>query len=190
MSRLYRKVIKEFFRTCFSSAPLLRTRKFKNKVLDLGCGRGFYFKINPFACGIDFDVDCVRSLKNKGYRVIYGDIRNELPFKDNFFKYVICHDVLEHLEKREIEKVFVRVCRILEHGGIFLVLTPNRKGFEYGLRLNAGHRYFITPEEIFLMANGKFTLERHFSYPLPRFIGNHFTHNKEVIVLRKNPCCC
>ncbi|MBU1888392.1 MAG: class I SAM-dependent methyltransferase, partial [Candidatus Omnitrophica bacterium] len=127
----------------------MRTRKFKNKVLDLGCGRGFYFKINPFACGIDFDVDCVRSLKNKGYRVIYGDIRNELPFKDNFFKYVICHDVLEHLEKREIEKVFVRVCRILEHGGIFLVLTPNRKGFEYGLRLNAGHRYFITPEEIF-----------------------------------------
>lgn len=177
--------IKEFLRIYFLSAPLWHTKGFKDRVLDLGCGWGFYFKINPFAYGIDFDADCVEYLKRLGYKLVQGDMRNHLPFEDNFFKCVVCHDVLEHLQIEDIEKVFIRVHRILEPEGIFLILIPNRKGFEYGLRINSGHKYFVTPEEIFLLGKGNFNIERHYSYPMPRFIGNHWTHNKEVIILRK-----
>src|SRR3989338_9843391 len=114
------KKIKEFLRIYLASFPLWQTKKFKDKVLDLGCGRGFYFRINPLAYGVDIDTGCITYLKEKGYKVIQKDIREELPFNSNFFKRVICHDVLEHLELEEIKKAFLNVHRILETGGIFL----------------------------------------------------------------------
>lgn len=179
------KSIKEFLRLYLASLPLRDTGKFKDKVLDLGCGRGFYFKINPLAYGVDADAGCITYLKDKGYKVIQKDIRKELPFNSNFFKCVICHDVLEHMEPEDIKKVFLNVHRILETGGIFLILIPNLKGFNYGLKTNASHKYFITPKEIFSIAKGIFSTEKHCSYPLPRFVGNRFTHNKELILLKK-----
>lgn len=179
------KKIKEFLRMYFASFPLWDTKKFKDKVLDLGCGRGFYFKINPLAYGVDVDAECITYLQDKGYKVIQKDIRKGLPFSSNFFKCVICHDVLEHLELEEVKKAFLNVHRILETDGIFLILIPNLKGFEYGLKTNVSHKYFITPKEIFSIGKGVFFVERHCSYPLPRFIGNYFTHNKELIILKK-----
>lgn len=191
MEKIYTKKssnVKEFLRIYFLSFPLWQTKRFKERVLDLGCGWGFYFKINPFAYGIDFNANCVRYLKSLGYKVIQEDIRNQLSFRGDFFKCVICHDVLEHMELKDIEKIFLRVHDILEPQGIFLILIPNRKGFEYGLKLNVGHKYFITPEEIFLITKGKFAVEKHYSYPLPRFVGRYFAHNKEVIILKKLRC--
>ncbi len=177
--------IREFIRINFLSSPLWKTKKFKDKVLDLGCGWGFYFKINPKAYGIDFDKNCVNYLKNSGYKVIKGDIRKRLQFQDNFFSRVIAHDVLEHFELNEIKKILLEAHRILKLRGLFLILIPNYKGFKYGLRTNVGHKHFIFPKEIFLITKGKFIIEKHYSYPLPRFIGNYFTHNKEIIILKK-----
>ena len=179
------KKIKEFLRLYLASFLLRDTKKFKDKVLDLGCGRGFYFKINPLAYGVDVDAKCITYLQDKGHKVIQKDIRKELPFSSNFFKCVICHDVLEHLELEEIKNVFLSVYKILETKGIFLILIPNLKGFEYGLKTNVSHKYFITPKEIFSISKGIFLIEKHCSYPLPRFIGNYFTHNKELIILKK-----
>ena len=185
MDKSLNSKIKKFIRIYFLSFPLWKTKKFKDKVLDLGCGRGFYFEINPNAYGIDLDENCVIDLKNSGYKVAQGDIRNKLPFRNNFFEYVISHDVLEHLELNEIKKILLEVHRILVPRGFFLILIPNYKGFKYGLRTNAGHKHFISPKEISLFAEGKFIIKKHYSYPLPRFIGNYFTHNKEVIILKK-----
>jgi 2-polyprenyl-3-methyl-5-hydroxy-6-metoxy-1,4-benzoquinol methylase len=44
--------IKKFIKINFLSTPLKATRFYKEKVLDLGCGWGFYFDINPLACGM------------------------------------------------------------------------------------------------------------------------------------------
>jgi SAM-dependent methyltransferase len=179
------KKIKELLRMYFASFPLWNTKRFKDRVLDLGCGVGFYFKINPLAYGVDVDAECITYLQDKGYKVIQKDIRKELPFSDNFFKCVICHDILEHLELEDAKNVFFNVHRILETGGAFLIFIPNLKGFEYGLKTNASHKYFITPKEIFSIGMGIFSIEKHYSYPLPRFIGDYFTHNKEFILLKK-----
>ncbi|MDD5145563.1 MAG: class I SAM-dependent methyltransferase [Candidatus Pacebacteria bacterium] len=177
--------IKELIRIHFLSSPLFKTKGAKEKVLDLGCGWGFYFKINPRACGIDFNPDCVAYLKDLGYKVFEGDIREKLPFPDNFFKWVISHDVLEHFELKDAEKIFDEVFRILETGAFFLILIPNQKGYISGLKLNTGHKHFISFQEILDITKGRFVPQKHFFYPLPKKIGNYFTHNKEVIVLKK-----
>jgi SAM-dependent methyltransferase len=152
-------------------------------VLDIGCGQGYYFKINPDACGIDMDENCVEHLKCLGHRVTKGDIRYRLPFKDNHFKCVICKDVLEHFELEEVRHILLEVHRILGAGGLLVILIPNLKGFKHGLRMHV-HKHFIVPEEISSITKGRYAIERHYPYPFPRFIGDYYTHNKEVIHLR------
>lgn len=177
--------VRGFIRIHFLSSPLWKTKKSKDKVLDLGCGWGFYFKINPRAYGVDLDEGCIKYLKSLGHKVIKGDIRKQLPFKDNFFKWVIAHDVLEHFELNEVEKIFLQVHRFLEPNGSFLILTPNQKGYNFGCKLNRGHKHFITFQEILSMTKENFALQKHFSYPFPKIIGDYFTHNKEIIILKK-----
>ena len=176
--------IKEFIRTYLLSFPLFQTKSAGEKVLDLGCGWGFYFKINPKANGIDFNPHCVKYLKGLGYKVFEGDIRNRFLFKDNSFKWVIAHDVLEHFALSEVEKIFSEVKRVLELNGYFLILIPNKKGYNSGSKLNTGHKHFITIREILSIAKESFIIRKHFFYPFPKSIGDYFTHNKEVIILK------
>jgi hypothetical protein len=66
-----------------------------------------------------------------------------------------------------------------------MTIIPNRKGYEYGLKTDCGHKHFITVQEIQDIAGKQFSVVKSCPHPLPRFIGRYFTHNKEVVVLRK-----
>lgn len=155
------------------------------RILDLCCGYGFYFSINPSATGIDGDPACVASLRSEGRRVDLGNVLERLPYEDGSFEYVLAHDVLEHFVEDELEVLVKEVHRVLEPGGVFLVWVPNRKGYDSGLRPEVGHRLFVTDAVIDRLAPGLFTVERHYPEPLPRSIGKWFSHNKEVFWLRR-----
>jgi SAM-dependent methyltransferase len=154
-------------------------------VLDLCCGYGFYFVINPRAAGIDADPRAVEQLSRRGHDVRLGNVLDGLPYPDARFSWVVAHDVLEHFAFGELEKLVPEVHRVLEPGGRFLILVPNRKGFEYGVRMKAGHRLFVTEREVRELARGRFEVEASYPEPLPRWLGRHFTHNKEVFRLRR-----
>ncbi len=156
-----------------------------DEVLDLCCGYGFYFGINPNARAVDGDPACVQHLRGKGFRVEQCDILQRLPYGDGAFRHVVAHDVLEHFTFEELRHVLAEVWRVLKPGGRFLVYVPNRKGYDYGLRIGAGHRLFVTRAEIDELRRGLFGLRRHFPEPLPRWLGAFFTHNKEVFELVK-----
>ena len=174
----------KWFRINFLSGHLKKTLKYNN-VLDLCCGWGFYFKINPKAWGIDWDGACIEHLLQQGYNVKRCNVVEELPFSDNTFDLVLTHDALEHFTHEEVKKIFKNVYRLLKKDGQFMNIIPNRKGYKYGVEIQAGHKNFITPEEIIEIAGSQFVLVKTYAYPLPRSIGRYFTHNKEVVILQK-----
>lgn len=177
--------LRQLARIYLLSRPLYDTRTSGERVLDLGCGWGFYFRINPKAFGIDLDGDSTAHLRDLGYKALHGDITEALPFEDESFDWVVCHDVLEHFELPDVGSILREVHRVLDVGGRFLIIVPNRKGYDFGCATGAGHRHFITPQEITSLSQPQFVLRRHYPYPFPRAIGQFFIHNKEVLVLEK-----
>src|SRR5262249_20818175 len=85
----------KWVRTHFLERALWRLPR-TDKVLDLCCGYGFYFSINPRAVGVDGDAASVQFLRAKGYDVRQCNVLETLPFGPNEFEYVVAHDVLEH----------------------------------------------------------------------------------------------
>ncbi|HOW27916.1 MAG TPA: class I SAM-dependent methyltransferase [Elusimicrobiota bacterium] len=156
-----------------------------DRVLDLCCGYGFYFMINPHAQGIEGDPRAVRTLCSQGFKVKQGNVLDLLPYEDNSFDYVIAHDVLEHFTEGELRKLLPEVHRILAPQGRFIAFVPNRKGYELGLRRGVGHKLFVTINEINSLIPKLFTIRRHYPEPLPRPVGRFFAHNKEVFDLAK-----
>jgi SAM-dependent methyltransferase len=154
------------------------------RVLDFGCGYGFYFRINPRAHGVDGDPNSVKFVNDK-----YGDGRaqllnllEELPFQDASYDWILAHDVFEHFEYPELVKILKEMARILEDQGKIVVWVPNEKGFHYSM--NSGHKLLIDNKIIEqLCSDSDFEIETNYSEPLPRRIGSRFVHNKEVFIL-------
>ncbi len=92
------------------------------KILDLGCGYGYYtnyFKsIGGNAIGIDASKAMI-DIAKKNYPDCdfeVADITQKIPFEDNFFDIIFCNQVLMDIEN--VESVFYECSRILKPGGI------------------------------------------------------------------------
>jgi SAM-dependent methyltransferase len=154
----------------------------EEKSLDLACGWGFSFKINPDFWGIDLDDNCVAYLKSLGRNVVKGNLLNPLPFDAETFDNCFSHDVLEHFSLLEVEIIFRNVHRIIRKGGLFVNIIPNILGYELGIRTKAGHKHCILPEEVADIAhNTGFKVTRVYSSPLPAPFHRFLSHNKYVI---------
>lgn len=108
------------------------------KVLDLGCGTGrnisfvkdYVSKVNFEFFGIDYSASCIeyakKQYKKYGVRYVQHDGK-VLPFKNNFFDYIVSSHVLEHVPQSDTKIYFSEISRILKRGGIAVIGTPNRK---------------------------------------------------------------
>lgn len=155
------------------------------KTLDLACGWGVALNINPKFYGFEYDQACYEFLKDE-YDVRFGDILGEVPFEKGFFDNVFTQDVLEHFTLPDIERIFRTVNELLKPGGRFINAVPNKRGYQYGLDIQAGHLHYVTTEDITRLADATgFVLERYYAYPLPAFLSEFYTHNKCVYHPRK-----
>jgi SAM-dependent methyltransferase len=110
-------------------ARLLYDQSFKQPLLDLGCGDGFFANI-LFAdkaveiIGCDVSSKCVAkaSLHNIYKSVLVADARH-LPYNDESFTTVLSNSVLEHIP--EDEKVLGEVSRVLKRDGRFIFTVPS-----------------------------------------------------------------
>jgi SAM-dependent methyltransferase len=166
--------------------PTMRKLPRQGRMLDLCCGYGFYLRMNPQASGIDGDPACVEALREEGRDVKLANVLERFPYDDEAFDYVVAHDVLEHFVFEELETLVAEVHRVLVPGGTFVVWVPNRKGFDAGIDPAVGHRLYVTRAEMQKLASAGFTIVEEHAEPLPRALGRHFTHNKEVFSLRKS----
>lgn len=103
------------------------------RILDAGCGRGFYVKTLSM---FDFPtqiigVDIRESYIEKAKKITKKDARvsvqkasiYNLPFEDNSFDFIICSEVLEHLDKDA--KAVMELHRVLKKNGHLAITVPN-----------------------------------------------------------------
>jgi ubiquinone/menaquinone biosynthesis C-methylase UbiE len=107
-------------------------KKRPKKILDAGCGRGFYLQALTLydfpkeIVGVDINdaylVKAKAACKDKRVRIQKSDIY-KLPFHDNYFDMIICSEILEHLP--DDKKGLLEIKRVLKPGGALLVTVPN-----------------------------------------------------------------
>ena len=135
-------------------------RKFKGKVLDLGCGLGDFLRYRPNTVGVDVNQDTVNYCLNQGFDVKIMEL-NRLPFNPSSFDGVLMDNVLEHIEEPAL--ILAEVKRVLVSGGDIVVGVPGRKGYA----IDCDHKLFYTKEMLVAtMHNAGFVEENTFSMPL------------------------
>lgn len=100
------------------------------KILDIGCGYGYFLNACleagiPEVYGVDVSTSAIKKSKGlENAKVSQLDFSKEKSaFPSDFFEAVTAFDVIEHVED---ENFFVReACRILKKGGLLFLITPN-----------------------------------------------------------------
>ena len=104
------------------------------RILDVGCGRGFYTRaiaaLYPQAAvvGVDYSRDYLTAAAEhtRGMAVQFAraDARS-LPFASGEFDAIVCSEVLEHIV--EDGAVLIELNRVLRDDGLLLISVPNRQ---------------------------------------------------------------
>lgn len=104
-----------------------------DKILEVGCGRGFYAHIIGIFfpkisyTGIDINKEHLQIAKvfaqapNVNFRKIDA---TKLPFADKVFDKIICTEVLEHIENDRL--ALSELYRVLKPHGIAVITVPNK----------------------------------------------------------------
>lgn len=103
------------------------------KVMDLGCGRGFYlktlaaFNLELRLYGVDLNSKYLKLAAKIVPRKALSLVKAEataLSFRDNFFDRVIASEVLEHI--KDDQKALGEIYRVLKEGGIAMITVPHK----------------------------------------------------------------
>lgn len=152
------------------------------KTLDLGAGWGISLLVNPDFYCCDVDEECLAYLRTQTNRVERAPASGPLPYEDNFFDNVFTHDFLEHLDEDELHNIFMQVGRVLKPGGVFLNVVPHRRGYQFGLRIDAGHKTYVTRQTIQdIGGQHGFEVLSSWTSPLPAFLQELYVHNKVCV---------
>jgi len=98
-----------------------------SRVLDAGCGVGFFLKRlveNHFnAIGCDISESAIKLASEKNKVLVYQCSIEKLPFESSSFDIIFAFDVIEHLKSPEL--FFKEARRTLKLGGVLILSTPN-----------------------------------------------------------------
>ena len=104
------------------------------RILDVGCGRGFYARaiaaLYPQAAvvGVDYSRDYLTAAAehSRGTAALLAraDARS-LPFASGEFDAIVCSEVLEHID--DDSAVLMELNRVLRDDGLLLISVPNRQ---------------------------------------------------------------
>jgi len=97
----------------------------RSRILDIGCGCDPFF-LKKTAFNEKYAIDKGPGNTFSGIKYSRIDIGPEmrLPFDDDYFDAVTALALIEHLERRCIDRVFEEVKRTTKPGGVFIVTTP------------------------------------------------------------------
>lgn len=105
------------------------------RVLDFGCGSGFFVAkaraAGLDACGVDkfdgFWTYWRDGLKDEAREhIVRVDESGLLPYPDNSFDAVTANQVFEHIPAEHLEQSIREITRVLKPGGVFLSIFPTK----------------------------------------------------------------
>lgn len=112
-----------------------------NRILDVGCGHGFFLEIAKSrgwkVYGSDYADSCVDMCTKKGIDMHSGTMTDD-AFIPEIFDVITSFEVLEHISTPNEE--LKNLNRLLRKGGVLYVTTPN---FNALLRYRLGEQYDI-----------------------------------------------
>jgi len=109
----------------------------KARVLDVGCGGGYFLKHleRRFdAFGMDVSPAALKEAKTRTGSPLFLGSAEDLPFENDFVKAITAFDVVEHLA--DPRAFFRQAYRILSNEGYLIISTPNPESL--GSRLKSG----------------------------------------------------
>lgn len=128
--------------------PLLQSLPRSAKILDMGCGPGFFLEALKewgfTGCtGIDASEEQAAIGNKRGNPVVCGDVLKHIGETTGEYDCIIALDFIEHFTKDELVAAFSNVHKALKKGGIFLIQTPNGEAIHPG-RLTCGDFTHLT----------------------------------------------
>jgi len=124
---------------------LLKKNKEENKMLNLGGGTG---NVSIILSEIGFDVyNLDIEVENPDERNRKFDLNTDttLPYQENFFDYVFCQEVVEHVENPW--KLFRQINKVLKKNGVLVLTTPNiQSALSREKFMQSGYFRWFTPD--------------------------------------------
>lgn len=103
--------------------------KGSKRVLDFGCGPGFWMEMlremNSDPIGVDISLDHIKICKRKGFTSYVGGVNYLSKFSSSSFDAILCSFVIEHLTREDIDAMLNHFHRILRPNGILVINTDN-----------------------------------------------------------------
>lgn len=140
-------------------APHLRYLEGRQRVLDLGCGRGEVLELlrekGIGALGLDNNEQMVAVCRDKGLEAVQADLFDYLEEAEPAtFDGVISLHVIEHLPVDSLDRLARLAWRALAPGGVMLLETPNPLSVVVAARnfwIDPTHRRPVHPESLKLL---------------------------------------
>lgn len=109
------------------SLDLIKSVKPK-KVLDAGCGDGFFAEkikniLQTEVVGVDISQGAIDAAIAKGITAKRVNLESNLPFDNEYFDLIYCGEVVEHIVNTD--KMLKEFNRILKKEGVLVLSTPN-----------------------------------------------------------------
>jgi SAM-dependent methyltransferase len=153
-------------------------------VLDVGCGLGRNLhNLMGKGVGVDHNPESVASVRARGYTAFLPEefLASEYGSPGRFDAILLSH-VAEHMHFDEARALVATYLPFLRVDGRIVLITPQDMGF----RSDPTHVEFFDFESLRrLAADLGLEVEKHYSFPFPRFVGHLFKHNEFVLLARK-----
>lgn len=98
-----------------------------NKILDVGCYRGFLSKLlldnGNEVFGIDIAKKALIQARKLGIKTQYADLEKKIPFVSNSFDLVVAAEIIEHI--KDTDNFLSEIKRVLRPNGYLVISTSN-----------------------------------------------------------------